>query len=151
FAEESFNSAKGIVPNMPSPRLLISDREHKERISRIRATLRRRGLNALYLTSPTRILYATGFAHITTERPLALVVPKEGPIFLMGPHLEKDHVKQETQIIEEVFEYPDYPGKVHPIRNFAKILSSKRLAGAKIAADSLEGAAGGWGYRGPSI
>ncbi len=136
---------------MSSEELLISEREYKERISKIRSIMQRKGLNALYLTSPTRILYATGFAHITTERPLAILIPAEGPVFLMGPHLEMDHVKQETRIIEETYEYPDYPGKLHPIRQFAKILGAKRLAKSKIATDSFEGAAGGWGYRGPSI
>ena len=136
---------------MPSGELLISEREYKERISKIRSTMSRKGLNAVYLTSPTRILYSTGFAHITTERPLAIIIPTEGPVFLMGPHLEIDHVRQETRIIEETYCYPDYPGKLHPIRQFARVLGSKRLAKAKIATDSFVGAAGGWGYRGPSI
>src|SRR5712692_10494430 len=136
---------------MPSGELLISEREYKERVSKIRSTMRRKGFHALYLTSPTRILYATGFAHITTERPLAVLIPTEGPVFLMGPHLEIDHVRQETRIIEEAYEYPDYPGKLHPIRQFARILRSKRLGKSNIATDSFEGAAGGWGYRGPSI
>ncbi len=136
---------------MPSGELLISEREYKKRISKIRSTMRRKGFHALYLTSPTRILYVTGFAHITTERPLAVLIPTEGPVFLMGPHLEIDHVRQETRIIEEAYEYPDYPGKLHPIRQFARILGSKRLGKSNIATDSFEGAAGGWGYRGPSI
>ncbi len=110
-----------------------------------------RGLNALYLTSPTRILYSTGFAHINTERPLSVVIPFEGPVFLMGPQLEFDHVRQESVLIEEVYPYPDYPGTLHPMRHFAGVLNRKRLSRAKIATDSTEGAAGGWGYRGPSI
>src|SRR5215467_8211636 len=142
---------KDLDPSMVSRELVIFDSEYKERISKIRSTMRRKGFNALYLTSPTRILYSTGFAHITTERPLAVVIPVEGQIFLMGPHLEMDHVKQETRIIEEVHTYPDYPGKQHPIRKFAKILESKRFAKSRIATDSFEGAAGGWGYIGPSI
>src|SRR5437867_11232934 len=102
---------------MPSREILKSESEYKERISKIRSTMRRKSLHALYLTNPTRILYATGFAHITTERPLAVLIPTEGPVFLMGPHLEIDHVRHETRIIEEAYEYPDYPGKLHPIRD----------------------------------
>src|SRR5690348_12624665 len=131
--------------------LVISESEHKSRIEKIRNRLKKSGSRALYLTNPTRILYLTGFSHISTERPLALVVPQDGRIFIMGPHLEEDHVKQDSRIIEEFFSYSDYPGETHPIRHFVKVLRQKGLAGAKIATDSVDGAAGGWGYRGPSL
>ncbi len=136
---------------MVSGDLVISQAEHKSRIEKIRDLLKKSRCAALYLTNPTRILYATGFSHISTERPLALVIPQEGAIFVMGPHLEEDHAKQDCGLIEEVFNYPDYPGITHPIRHFVNVLTRKRLAGSKIATDSVDGAAGGWGYRGPSL
>jgi Xaa-Pro aminopeptidase len=136
---------------MVSGDFIISQSEHKSRIEKIRDQLKRSSCAALYLTNPTRILYATGFSHISTERPLALVIPQEGSIFMMGPHLEEDHVKQDSNFIEEFFSYPDYPGTTHPIRHFVKVLRKKGLTGSKIATDSVEGAAGGWGYRGPSL
>ncbi len=131
--------------------LVITRSEYKSRIEKIRAKLSRSGLAALYLTSPTRILYATGFAHISTERPLAVVIPRDGPIFMMGPHLELDHVQQDCPLIEEVYTYPDYPGSKHPVRHFATHLGTKRLVSSKIATDSFAGVAGGWGYRGPPL
>jgi Xaa-Pro dipeptidase len=131
--------------------LVISESEHKSRIEKTRNRLKKSGSRALYLTNPTRILYLTGFSHISTERPLALVVPQDGPIFMMGPHLERDHVIQDSRLIEEFFSYPDYPGETHPIRHFVKVLREKKLAESKIATDSVDGASGGWGYRGPSL
>ena len=136
---------------MVSGDLIISQTEHKSRIEKIRDQLKRSKCAALYLTNPTRILYVTGFSHISTERPLALVIPREGAIFMLGPHLEEDHVKQDSSIIDEFFSYPDYPGTTHPIRHFVKVLTEKRLTSSKIATDSFEGTAGGWGYRGPSL
>ncbi len=136
---------------MVSGDLIISQAEHKSRIEKIRDQLKRSRCVALYLTNPTRILYATGFSHISTERPLALVIPQDGAIFMMGPHLEEDHVKQDSALIEEFFSYPDYPSTTHPIRHFVTVLTRKGLVGSKIATDSVEGAAGGWGYRGPSL
>src|SRR5712664_3040902 len=112
---------------MASGELVIGQSEYKTRIEKARLQLRRRHLNALYLTNPTRILYTTGFAHITTERPIAVVIPQEGPIFFMGSHLEQDHVKEDAPLIGEVHTYPDYPGKVHPMRFFAKVLTRKKL------------------------
>src|SRR6266849_8598276 len=136
---------------MVSGDLVISQAEHKSRIGKIRKQLKRSRSTALYLTNPTRILYTTGFSHISTERPLALVIPQDGAIFMMGPHLEEDHVRQDSTLIEEFFSYPDYPGTTHPIRHFVKVLRKKGLTRSKIATDSVDGAAGGWGYRGPSL
>src|SRR5256712_969293 len=136
---------------MVSSELVISQAEHKSRIEKIRDQLKKSRCAALYLTNPTRILYATGFSPISTERPLALVIPQEGAIFMMGPHLEEDHVKQDCALIEEFFSYPDYPGVTHPIVHFVNVLTRKGLAGSKIATDYVDGAAGGWGYRGPSL
>src|SRR5712691_12868452 len=131
--------------------LVISSAEHKSRIKKIRDQLKRSRCAALYLTNPTRILYTTGFSHISTERSLALVIPQEGSIFMMGPLLEEDHVKHDSSLIEEFFSYPDYPGTTHPIRHFVNVLRQKGLTASKIATDSVDGAAGGWGYRGPSL
>lgn len=70
---------------------------------------------------------------------------------MMGPHLEEDHVRQDSPLIQQYYSYADYPGKTHPIRQFARILKQQRLGSSKIATDSFLGAAGGWGYRGPSL
>src|SRR5437016_1864146 len=131
--------------------LKISTEEHKNRIAKIQNQLRRNRIDALYLTNSTRILYTTGFAHISTERPLAAVIPNEKPPFFMAPHLEYDHIREECPLADEVLTYPDYPGEMHPMRVFAKFLAQKALASSRIATDSAEGAAGGYGYRGPSL
>ena len=136
---------------MVSGDLVISQAEHKSRVEKIRDQLKKSRCAAFYLTNPTRILYTTGFSHISTERPLALVIPQDGAIFMMGPHLEEDHAKQDCALIEEFFSYPDYPGRTHPIRYFVNVLTRKGLAGSKIATDSVDGTAGGWGYRGSSL
>ena len=128
--------------------LKISTEEHKNRIAKIQNQLRRNRIDALYLTNSTRILYTTGFAHISTERPLAAVIPNEKPPFFMAPHLEYDHVREECPLADEVLTYPDYPGKIHPMRVFARFMAQKGFASSKIATDSVEGAAGGYGYRG---
>lgn len=136
---------------MTSADLVISRSEHLVRIRKIRDEMNKSRITAVYLTNPTRILYATGFSHISTERPLALVIPQKDPIFMLGPKLEEDHVGQDASLIQEFYSYPDYPGTTHPIRQFVNILKQKGLAKGKIATDSRDGAAGGWGYRGPSL
>jgi Xaa-Pro dipeptidase len=136
---------------MATDELRISNSEHKGRIEKIQKQLRRRGIDALYLTNSTRILYSTGFAHISTERPLAAVIPNEEPPFFMAPHLEYDHIRQDCPLAGDVLTYPDYPGKIHPMRLFAKFMAQKGFGSSRIGTDSVEGAAGGYGYRGPAL
>ena len=93
----------------------ISNVEYKRRIERVRKTLVRRKLDALYLTNGTSIFYLVGYSFISTERPAALVIPSDGKIVFLGPYLEKDHVPLETKLIEEVKTYLDYPGKSIPL------------------------------------
>src|SRR2546422_9935686 len=95
--------------------LKISTEEHNNRIAKIQNTLRRNGIDALYLTNSTRILYTTGFAHISTERPLAAVIPTQKPPFFMAPHLGDEHGWEVCPLADEVLTHPDSPGKRHPI------------------------------------
>src|SRR5216117_1321508 len=81
------------VESMSSKDLRISEAEHKTRIEEIRDEMRRSRIGALYLTNPTRIMYTTGFSYISTERPLALVIPRDEPLFFMAPQLEYDHIR----------------------------------------------------------
>jgi len=136
---------------MATDELKISNAEHRSRIEKIQKQLRRKRLDALYLTNSTRILYTTGFSHISTERPLAAVIPDEGLPFFMAPRLEYDHIRHECPLTGDVLTYPDYPGKIHPMRLFAKFMGQKGLGSSRIATDSVEGAAGGYGYRGPTL
>ena len=136
---------------MATDELKISNAEHRSRIEKIQKQLRRKRLDALYLTNSARILYATGFSHISTERPLAAVIPDEGLLFFMAPRLEYDHIRHECPLTGDVLTYPDYPGKIHPMRLFAKFMGQKGLGSSRIATDSVEGGAGGYGYRGPAL
>ena len=132
-------------------RFSISDAEYRRRIKHVERSLRKRRLDALYLTNGTSIFYLTGYPFIATERPAALIIPIDGKITFMGPLLEKDHIPLKTRIIEDVKTYVDYPGEKHPIELFAEFLKDMGLAKKRIAIDNKAGAAGKWGYEGPPI
>jgi len=129
----------------------ISEAEYERRLGRVRKYSIKRKLEALYLTNGTSVFYLTGYPFIATERPAALIVPVDGEITFIGPLLEKDHIPLKTTIIEDVKTYVDYPGEKHPIEHFAKFLEDMGLARKRIGIDNKAGAAGIWGYRGPSI
>jgi Xaa-Pro aminopeptidase len=130
---------------------LIGEAEYRTRIERVREVLRRKKLDALYLTNTTSIFYLTGYSFIPTERPIALVIPLDGKITFMGPRLEEDHVSLKTRLIEEVKTYFDYPGEKHPIEYFAAFLRDMGLARKRIGIDNKAGVAAMWGYKGPPI
>ena len=132
-------------------RFAISESEYKLRIERARKQLRRRRLDALYLTNGTSMFYLTGYSFISTERPAALVIPLDGEITFIGPRLEEDHVPLETTLIKNVRTYVDYPGEKHPIEHFAAFLKEMRLDKKRIGTDNKAGALGMWGYRGPTL
>src|SRR5438046_10123361 len=107
--------------------LRISEAEHKTRIEKIRGEMRRSRIGALYLTNPTRIMYTTGFSYISTERPLALVIPMDEPLFFMVPQLEYDHIRGECTLADEVYTSPDCHGTARPIRIFASPIAESVL------------------------
>ncbi len=129
----------------------ISENEYRRRIELVRKQLKRRKIDALYLTNGTSIFYLTGYSFIATERPAALIVPFDGNVTFMGPLLEEDHVALKTRIIEEVRTYMDYPGEKHPIEYFARFMKEMKLSRKRIGIDNKAGTASIWGYRGPPI
>jgi Xaa-Pro aminopeptidase len=129
----------------------IAQAEYDERLLRVRQGLAGRELDAIVLFYPPRIEYLSGFTHVSTERPMALVVPLDGDLGVLIPALEQEHVRKSPSI-QHVKAYPEYPsgGTKHPMRHLADLLREMRLAGRRLAADR-DGYADINGYVGPSV
>ncbi len=128
----------------------ISQKEYESRRERVRSELYRRGLDVLILFSPLRIFYLTGYHLLSTERPLAMIFPKdEDPIFYV-PKLEEDHVKYRVPWVRRVFTYFEYPGTEHPLKRFVEVLKEEKIAEKRIGVDS-DGYLGKYGYKGPAL
>lgn len=132
-------------------KIVLSQSEFRNRVQKIREELAKRQLDALYLTGDTSILYATGFSHISTERPAALIISLDGEVSFMGPVIERDHIKATAPMIKRVYSYLDYPGETHPIDLFAGWLKEIGLGNKSIGIDNPAGASGRSGYTGPQI
>jgi Xaa-Pro aminopeptidase len=131
--------------------LRISRGELRTRRDRVLRDIGARDIGGMVLFNATSVFYLTGFAFIPTERPMALVVYGDGKSLLYVPRLEQEHA-EETADVDEVRNYPEYPGETHPMRDFAALLLDLGLGGqdSVIAADS-PGYASGWGYKGPRL
>ena len=134
-------------------RLEISADEHRGRLERLRARLGRENLDGMCVFGPTRVAYLTGFFFAATERPVVLVVPRNGEAALLIPRLETEHVAQQVPWLSRVETYPEYPGGgsgKHPMMFLAELLDELGLRSGTLAADH-DGYENRWGYRGPKL
>jgi Xaa-Pro aminopeptidase len=107
------------------------------------------GLHALAVFHPARVAYLTGFHHLPTERPIALVLAVSAHTALVVPAVEREHAES-VPGMDHLEVYFEYPGDRHPIHRVAQAL---RLGGAhprRIGADH-DGVIPHWGYRGPRL
>lgn len=129
----------------------IPDAEYLARIDRLRAIMEAKGLSSIYLSTATNLRYFVGLRYLSTERPVATIIPRNGEVTFFGPIIEKDHLAYQTKIITKAYHYPDYPGRVHPMKLFASWLGELRITGTKIGVDNLSFYSSPWGYKGPKL
>lgn len=91
-------------------------------------------VDAVVLFDDQFIQYYTAFVFAPTERPIALLVTREGERTLFVPRLEREHA-QAIADVEEVVDYPEYPGQVHPIDRLLRVLRERRLATRTVGVD----------------
>lgn len=136
-----------------SERLEITPGEHQHRLQRLQELIDGENLAGMCVFGPTRIAYLTGFFFAATERPVALVVPRQGDACLLIPKLEVDHVAQQVPWLSRVETYPEYPGGGsgrHPMSFLKDLLDDLGLRSGDLTVDH-DGYENRWGYRGPKL
>jgi len=127
----------------------IPQRRFDARLARLRSLLSEKGLKHFIVFNPTHIYYLTGFLHIATERPFALLV-QESDISFFAPELEKLHIREEVPVAANVGTYFDYPDTIHPMKHFAAFLKDELRISTGLGAEA-PGSSGRWGYEGPKL
>jgi Xaa-Pro dipeptidase len=107
------------------------------------------GLDAICVFYPARVAYLTGFHHVPTERPIALVLGPKNTAVLVVPAVEKEHAESSTSL-DRVDVYFEYPGAEHPMERVSAILAGMGARPARTGADH-DGYVPYWGYRGPLL
>ncbi len=130
---------------MPS----ITEAEYARRRECVAAGLEAAGLDAMCVFYPARVAYLTGFHHIPTERPIALVLGRQGQSALVVPAVEKEHAESSTSV-GQVSVYFEYPGAEHPMERVSSILAEMSARPRRTGADH-DGYVPYWGYRGPRL
>lgn len=127
----------------------ISDEEYRWRREAVAAGIDAAGLDVLCVFYPARVAYLTGFHHIPTERPIALIVQPNGKSALIVPAVEKEHAESSTSV-DSVDVYFEYPGAEHPMERLSARLTEINARPRRTGADH-DGYVPIWGYRGPRL
>jgi len=132
----------------------IHQDEYDERVRRVQATLSDRGLDGIVLFHPIRMAYLSGFYHLSTERPMAIVVSTtQDGLGALVPWLEQEHIAKATGVTN-VRVYPEYPsgGTKHPLLHLVDLLEELHLTkpGTRLGFDS-NGYLDINGYDGPTL
>ncbi|HKW06594.1 MAG TPA: Xaa-Pro peptidase family protein [Candidatus Dormibacteraeota bacterium] len=127
----------------------ISQSEYALRRESVTAGIEAAGLDAMCVFYPARVAYLTGFHHIPTERPIALVIGSSGQSSLVVPAVEKEHAESATKV-DQVRVYFEYPGAEHPMSSVAEVLAEMNARPERTGADH-DGYVPYWGYRGPRL
>ena len=87
---------------------------YRRKIRQVQEEMANRKLDGLVLLHAPNVIYTTGYFHLSTERPLAALIPKSGDPTLFIPALESDQVK--LWWVKDYESYFDYPGPVNRVR-----------------------------------
>jgi Xaa-Pro aminopeptidase len=108
----------------------LSEAFYRRKIEHIQQRLDSEGLDGLLILDTYNVIYASGFFHIPSERPLGLLVPRHGAPVLFVPQLEAENA-QDTWISDVRF-YFEYPGEEHPVAWMVREAGCSRLGIDKI-------------------
>jgi Xaa-Pro aminopeptidase len=123
--------------------------EYSMRREAVAAGMEAAGLDAVCIFYPARIAYLTGFHHVPTERPIALVLGPKAGAMLIVPAVEKEHAESSTSL-DRIEVYFEYPGAEHPMERVSALLTELGARPRRTGADH-DGYVPLWGYRGPKL
>lgn len=118
---------KHAAPNFPDR---LPPDWYRRKIGQIQQVMAQRNLDALVLLNASNIIYSTGYFHLSTERPLAALLPKSGDPALFIPALESDQVK--LWWVKDFESYFDYPGPVNRVRWIFERVAKRGFAKSRI-------------------
>ena len=138
-SSHSFGNTRVLEINANYPAPLGPDRLppewYQRKIKQVQAKMAERNLNAMVLLNAHNVVYTTGYFHLPTERPLAVLIPSSGDPALFVPALESDQVK--LWWIKDVDVYFDYPGPVNRVRWIFERVNARGFGGGTIGVEEV--------------
>ena len=120
------------MPDM-SPHDRLQPDWYRRKVAQVQEKMKERKLNALLLLDATNIIYTVGYFHLSTERPLATLIPESGDPVMFIPGLDADQVK--TWWVRDYESYFDYPGPVNRVRWIFERVAKRGFDRARIGVE----------------
>jgi len=106
---------------------------YQRKIRQVQQEMQKRKLNTLLLLDSHNVIYTTGYFHLSTERPLAALIPGSGDPALFIPGLETDQVK--LWWVKDYEAYFDFPGPVNRVRWIFERIAKRGFGGGRIGVE----------------
>ncbi len=98
----------------------------RRKIVQIQSKLTEANLEGILILELHNVIYASGFFHSPSERPIGFFIPERGEPTLFIPLLEQENA-QDTWI-KDIRCYFEFPGETHPIEWMVKEINLKHVA-----------------------
>ena len=133
-ANTSYGNARRVNMSVAMPNTGEHDRLqpdwYRRKIKQVQAEMEKHRLKAMVLLHATNVIYTTGYFHLSTERPLAALIPQSGDPVLFIPGLESDQVK--LWWVKDYEAYFDYPGPENRVRWIFERIAKRGLGDGRI-------------------
>ena len=96
---------------------------YRRRVAAIQAALTDH--DGLLLLDPPNVVYASGFVHSVSERPIGFYIPASGDPVLFVPLLEQENAA--ATWVGDIRTYFEYPGEEHPVAWMMRESGAQRL------------------------
>ena len=103
----------------------LSDAFYRRKVAQIQARIEQDSYDGILLLDTYNVIYASGFMHVQSERPLGMYIPRSGSPALFVPLLEQENAADTW--IGDVRVYFEYPGEQHPVVWMARETGARRL------------------------
>src|SRR5215471_2219953 len=136
-ANTSYGNARRVNMSVAMPNTGEHDRLqpdwYRRKIKQVQAEMEKHRLKAMVLLHATNVIYTTGYFHLSTERPLAALIPESGDPVLFTPGLASDQVK--LWWVKDYEAYFDYPGPVNRVRWIFERVARRGFAKGRIGVE----------------
>lgn len=98
---------------------------YRRKVEQIQARLDGENLDGILLIDTYNVMYASGFIHTESERPIGFFIPQSGQPALFVPLLEQENA--DDTWIGDIRTYFEFPGEEYPVNWMVREARVKRL------------------------
>lgn len=104
---------------------LLPESFYRRKVAQIQAALDADRLDGLLLLDVSNVIYASGFFHVPSERPLGFYIPRSSEPAFFVPLLEQENAADTW--VKDIRTYFEYPGETHPVEWMVRESGAARL------------------------